>query len=385
VKRRISGAGVTFLLAAVVLWILGHWLKYNELTTLGVAMGLCFVFALRLLLLRPGLTVQRAILPERVSEGHRADGVLIVTNTGGRPSPPVVAEEIFDDRRIGVLLPALKRDGRHEARYELPTRRRGRYKVGPLSIGFTDAFHLVEVATTLGEETFLVVHPRVHDVPPLPTGHSHEVDGPTSSSSPRGGIAFHSLRPYEPGDDPRLIHWSSTARVGELMVRHTVITNEPRLMVVLDTSDDPYSGDESFEDAVRVAASLVAAGAKHGLPTELRTTGGYAGGVESTGLGRDAALDALAVVKRAKQDPGLAGLMSIAQDRAVGVSVGIVTGRPAADKAAYLAAVRGRFQRVTLVQVGLGAGRSSTSTGGVRVVAATTSEDFARIWTRVRR
>jgi uncharacterized protein (DUF58 family) len=215
----------------------------------------------------------------------------------------------------------------------------------------------------------------------VPTGHSQDIDGPTSSSAPRGGIAFHSLREYVPGDDLRMIHWRSTARLDTLMVKHTVITNEPRILVVLDTSAHPYD-DDSFEDAVRVAASLVVACADHRFPTEFRTTGGVAGSIDPTGLGRTDVLDKLAAVRRSPTDAGLEAVVGIAARREQGVSAAVVTGQPAADKAAAVGQVRSRFQMVTFVQVGEKFDRPALPVNGVLGVSGDTSEDVARIWKR---
>ena len=52
-----------------------------------------------------------------------------------------------------------------------------------------------------------------------------------------------------------MIHWPSSAKDGQLKVRETAVTIEPRMLVVLDCSASSYVDGEAFEDAVRVAAS----------------------------------------------------------------------------------------------------------------------------------
>ena len=51
-------------------------------------------------------------------------------------------------------------------------------------------------------------------VRPLPAGFAKDLEGPTTDASPAGDVAFHAMRPYRLGDDPRHIHWMSTARTG---------------------------------------------------------------------------------------------------------------------------------------------------------------------------
>jgi uncharacterized protein (DUF58 family) len=371
--------GWWFAALGATLLITGAVLSYRELVMIGVALVACLGAAALSMLMRPEVDVKREVVPCRVSEGESASGVITVTNAGRRRSAPVQASETVGTTSVSVTLPALAAGGTHTASYPLPTGRRGCYTVGPLRIGRSDPLRLVSVSHSDSLAATLWVLPTIHKASPIPTGRSQELEGPTSNSAPRGGIAFHSLRVYEPGDDPRLIHWRSSARAGTLMVRHTVVTNEPKLLIVLDTSSEPYD-DDSFEDAVRVAASLVSAGADKRYPTELRTTGGVRGSIDPTGLGRSDVMDKLASVERNEGDPGLEALLGMAPGRDRGVSLGVVTGQPGIEQARMVGVVRGRFDMATAIQVGERFERPPLSVTGVLSVNANTSAEWARLW-----
>ena len=333
--------------AAVVLLALGAVADYPELVALALAALACLVIAALWMLLRPDLAASREIRPERVTAGEPAFGVITLTNEARRRSPPIRAEEAVAAARVPVAIPSLAPGATYTGTYPLPTEARGVFQVGPLTIGHSDPLRLMQVGRAYNTYSTLFVHPRVRQVAPVPTGHTRDMDGPTSSFSQHGGIAFHSLREYVPGDDWRLVHWKSTARTGDLMVRHNVVPNQPRLIVVLDTSSRPYA-DGSFEDAVSAAASLALAAIRDGFPLELRTTGGQSMAADR-GEGGTAALDLLAAASASPDDPGLVALpnlVSFGESEAMGV----ITGQPEAAALAVLPAIRRHVLMVSLVQ-----------------------------------
>ncbi len=145
--------------------------------------------------------------------------------------------------------------------------------VGPLRVVRRDPLGLVVLARSYGDVVLVWVHPRVHPLRAVPTGAGRSLDGRVDAV-PHGSITFDSLREYVVGDELRRVHWRTSARVGELMVRENVDTSLPRIVVLLDNRalahPDRVGGvAESFESACEAAASVVTAAVREDLPVVL--------------------------------------------------------------------------------------------------------------------
>jgi uncharacterized protein (DUF58 family) len=335
------------------------------------------------MLARPELVAVRRIVPDRVPAGTAARGVLTVTNTGRRRSPPSLVVETVAGHRVAVPLPGIAAHGVVETVYALPVEHRGRYVLPALRVGHADPLRLFRLERTWGGESVLYVHPEVHHIAALPLGGPRDVEGPTSAASPQGGVAFHSLRDYQPGDDRRSIHWKSTARTGTLMVRHNVVPDELRHLVVLDTSEEPYD-DDTFEDAVRVAASVCVAAGRAGFPVTCHTTAD-----EPHPLGDNevqSALDLLTDARRGAEDRGLSALGDLLRDVATPggrAALTVVTGRAAPVVPELVRSARVDNATTCVVHIGQTTPASPERAAGVFTISAGTSTEFAARWNRL--
>jgi uncharacterized protein (DUF58 family) len=251
--------------AAIGLVVGSFLLGTIEMLVLGVAAFALLLAALWWLAVRrvPDLVVERRVRPERLQVGAEGRIDLRVENAGTRPTPLLVATDWFDEGRRAArfLVPPLVCGASARAAYRIPTRRRGRYRVGPLALAATDPFGVARRATPTAADSEVLVRPRVHDiVAPVAVG-SHvtgESDVPAARAVASDlGDEFLTLRTYEIGDDLRRVHWRSTARTGELMIRQNEARWRSRAAVVLDVHPDGHDA-ESFEVAVEATASIVA-------------------------------------------------------------------------------------------------------------------------------
>jgi len=258
----------------------GRILGVFELYILGGATaGLILVAALYVGLVRLRLRVSRQVRPFRIHAGSPARVDLELQNRGRRTPVLRIRDAVSGTAGADLTTGPLRRDELASAAYRIPTERRGILGIGPLTVEVTDPFRLATVQVRGAERTELTVLPRVKSIspPPYTVGRDPHGAADNPNSLGRVGDDFYALRYYTVGDDLRRVHWPSTARVGELMVRQHELPWQGRTTVMLDTRIGDATDDE-FETAVSVAASLVEACARrHDLVRVVTTDGGDSG------------------------------------------------------------------------------------------------------------
>ncbi|MEU8419310.1 DUF58 domain-containing protein [Micromonospora sp. NPDC048835] len=384
----ITARGTGLLVAAVLLLGAGFRFAYPELTLLGAAAGAAVGYAALVAAWRPRLTVTRHADPDRVARGEPASMTLTVRNTGRLRSANLLAEDRCGQRTVPVPVLRLRPGRDTEVRYDVPTDRRGVVPVGPLRVTRRDPLGLVALARPYGAAVPVWVYPRIHPLTAVPRGAGRSLDGRVDGV-PHGSITFDSLREYVVGDELRRVHWRTSARVGELMVRENVDTSLPRLVVLLDNRAAAHpqrSGGvaESFESACEAAASVVTAAHRADLPVLLLSVAAETVTPDGGADGPLGPLDRLAAAELSEdRDAVRAATTRLRQDR-LGDTLIFLTGPGGRDELGHVGALRGAYPSVVVGVFGA-AEPTPPGTAGLVVVDAADGAQFAAEWDGVRR
>jgi len=341
--------GALLLAGALALTLLGRVLGLADLYVLGAAAGLAVAAAFGYVrVVQFPLAARRRVTPPRVHLGASCRVDLELANNSCRRVPSLRAEEPFgtSGAMADFAVPELGPGASGRAAYQVPTGRRGRYALGPLTLRLEDPFGLARAQRQGGAAGAVLVYPRIEVISGMPPAPGHDPQDGTITRTPRSqGEDFFALRPYEVGDDLRRVHWPSTARSDELMIRQVELPWQHRTTIVLDTRRQVHDA-ASFELAVSAAASILSGSQRAGAITRLVTPGGRDSGFATGADHREAALAILAAVEPSGP-AGLPALLAARRPHGAGASVAVVT--TSAIGPAERAAVSGLRERAGLV------------------------------------
>lgn len=239
------------------LWV-GLAFGWHEFVYLGCVLLAALLLAAVFLFGRASYEVHVELNPRRVVVGDRAMGRLIVRNTSTRQLPPNRMELPVGRGVAEFQLPGMKPKQEHDELFAVPTNRRAVIVAGPAESVRGDALGLLRRAVKWADPVELFVHPLTARLQPSASGLVRDLEGQVSKKITNSDIAFHALRPYVPGDDRRYVHWRTSARIGQLMVRQFEETRRSQLTVIHSTDAKHYASEDEFELAVSVSASIAA-------------------------------------------------------------------------------------------------------------------------------
>ncbi len=157
--------------------------------------------------------------------------------------------------------------------YATACARRGWFEFPPVTLTTRAPFGFFRAQRALAQDTGLLIFPEYRKLDRFPM-----LDRRPALQNPFAhmgmGGEFIGTREYRPGDSPRHVHWRSTARSGQLIVKEFAEETQPGLTLALDLRAASAIGtedDNTLERAIKAAATIAHYADQHGLPLALAT------------------------------------------------------------------------------------------------------------------
>ncbi|MDF7665541.1 DUF58 domain-containing protein [Bifidobacterium sp. ESL0745] len=200
--------------------------------------------------------VMLSVSENRIQVGDTVSVYLNVSNHTKSPTMAVRSDLPMGGRsehsRIPILAPGKSKDRQVAFR----ATKRAVLPVGPLKISKGDPFGIVRHEQSLTQSSTVFIHPKTVVLNTLASGMFRDLEGSLSGQVVDDDLDFYGLREYRPGDDTRNIHWLSSAKTGTMMVRQFQASKRTDTSITLGVNPIDYSGENEFELAVSVAASI---------------------------------------------------------------------------------------------------------------------------------
>jgi uncharacterized protein (DUF58 family) len=240
------------------------------------------------------LEYERVFSERRAFVGETVELTLVVTNRKVLPLTRLrlldnVSEQlVFKDLELGVShLPGMAQIRQYYAlswfdqirrSYHLECVRRGVYDLRSARVQSGDPFGLFTVEGEIGQADRLIIYPVVKPVLGLQLPQK-EPFGPKVADQRllQDPIYMRGIRPFQPGDSLRHVHWKATARTQELQTRIFEPTSSPNLVLFVNISTlaRQWEGIDPvlLERVVSVAASICAYAVQERLLVGLSANG----------------------------------------------------------------------------------------------------------------
>ncbi|WP_374946131.1 DUF58 domain-containing protein [Agreia sp.] len=333
----LTGLGLAMAIVVVAGAAFGYTLGWIELVAVAFTSFALLLLGVFFLLGRNSYDVGLSLDRDRVVVGDDVNATLLVNNPTRFRLPPVKSEVPVGRGLAEFYLGSIPRQGRTTRQFSVPTSRRGVVRLGPVRTVRADPIGLLRREYVWTSHLDLFVHPVTVPIPATSTGLIRDLEGNPTRDLTNSDVSFHALREYAPGDDRRHIHWKSTARTGQLMVRQFEETRRSHLVIALSLASADYHSEEEFELAVSVAGSIGIRAIRDARDVSVLASAELASaepaefarrGVNTprrlSSLSRSRLLDDLARVEHSPRASALTGLARGIADSVSGASVAII-------------------------------------------------------------
>jgi uncharacterized protein (DUF58 family) len=329
------------------------------------------------------LSCVRQMTPSRLPAGQTTSLTIRLVNVSRLRTGLLLAEDTVPyalGSRPRFVFEGIGGGGWREFTYQLSADARGKYTIGPLRVRVADSFGLVSITRAFNSTSTLTITPRIVPLsrPPL-AGHWFGDSEHGRRSIAASGEDDTAPRAYRSGDPLHRVHWRSTARYGELMVRREEQYWRNTASLFLDTRRSSHSS-AMFELAVTAAASIGVHLAGEGFEARFVTADGE---VPRQGSFRDTLLDTLAVLRPSRAVSLEAGVQSLGTGG--GQVIAVLGDMPPAQARELAAARRGTARGLALFLTEGGGANVTASAqvlagAGWRVAVATDAARLAAAW-----
>ena len=304
---------------AVLAWSVGWRLGWAEMMVIAGAGLVLWLVSIALTLGRLDLSAEISVSPSRVVVGERAAGQLEIKNERTRTARGVRIEMPVGKAIAVYSLPTLKAGELTDELFVVPTNRRAVIPVGPVASVKGDPLGMLRRTERWSDVEEIYVHPKTVPLATMAAGLIRDMEGQATTQLSPSDVAFHTLREYVAGDDRRHVHWKSSAKIGELMVRQYVDTRRSHVAVLLSLDLDEYTDEDEFELAVSCAASA----ALQAIRDE-QTLSVFAGGAQLVSDHPKRLLDKFSAIEPSRGAHGLATAVTAARTIAPEASIAVM-------------------------------------------------------------
>lgn len=226
---------------------------------------LCGLYALSYLWVRsqaPAVSLTRRRIGAILVAGDLLQEEFELTNSSPLPVlwAEFVDESTLPEYTVGRVI-ACSGDSFYRWRAEILCKQRGVFRLGPHTLRLQDPLGVFVMTVVNRAVDAVLIYPRVVHLPPLQLPRGNAQGSDRQRRPLLGNLPAATISEYRHGDSLRHVHWASTARRGQMMVKDLEAEPSGNIWLVLDLDRKVQQGDGpmgTLEHGIMITASLAA-------------------------------------------------------------------------------------------------------------------------------